>query len=79
MKDKREIIFTHTKNEIIKKYKISEAFLSKSEVKKLNNDNTDTIGIFLDGAHLRVAEKEFMLRGPEDLCNEINKFTKKKL
>ena len=77
MKDKREIIFTHTKNEIIKKYKISEAFLSKSEVKKLNNDNTDTIGIFLDGAYLRVAEKEFMLRGPEDLCNEINKFTKK--
>ena len=77
MKDKREIIFTHTKNEIIKKYKISEAFLSKSEVKKLNNDNTDTIGIFLDGAHLRIAEKEFLLRGPEDLCNEINKFTKK--
>ena len=37
---------------------------------------TDTIGIFLDGAYLRVAEKEFMLRGPEDLCNEINKFTK---
>ena len=77
MKDKREIIFTHTKNEIIKKYKISEAFLSKPEVKKLNNDKTDTIGIFLDGAYLRVAEKEFMLRGPEDLCNEINKFTKK--
>ena len=39
IKVKREIIFTHTKNEIIKKYKISEAFLNKSEVKKLNNDN----------------------------------------
>ena len=52
IKAKREIIFTHTKNEIIKKYKISEAFLNKSEVKKLNNDNTDTIGIFFDGAYL---------------------------
>ena len=72
-----EIIFTHIKNEIIKNYTIRETLLTKSEAVKLNTDSSDIIETFSDGAYLNIAEKELRLNGPEDLCNEINKFTKK--
>ena len=51
--------------------------LTKSEAVKLNTDSSDIIDTFSDGAYLNIAEKELRLNGPEDLCNEINKFTKK--
>ncbi len=73
----REIIFTHTKNEIVKKYKIDENFLSKPEIKKLNFSNSDIIDLFIDGAYLNIADKEYFLKGPEEMYSEINRFTKK--
>ena len=73
----KEVLFAHTKNEIVKNFKIGESFLSKPEVKKLNTNNSDIIEIFIDGAYLNVADKEFFLKGPEEFCFEINRFTKK--
>ena len=76
-KQSAEIIFTHTKNEIVKHYKINQNFLSKSETKKLNVSNSDIIDIFIDGAYLNISDKEYFLKGPEELYSEINRFTKK--
>ncbi len=72
-----EIIFTQTKNEIIKKYKINNIFLNRPELKKLNDNNSDLFDIFLDGAYLKISEKKYPLKGPQDLYNEITRFTKK--
>jgi DNA gyrase subunit B len=76
-KEIKEISFVHIKNEIEKIYKIDELFIHKTEVKKLASSSSDIIDIFIDGAYLHIAEKEYSLRGPVDLFNEINKFTRK--
>ncbi len=75
--DKKVIIFSHVKNEIIKKYKIDESLINKPETNKLINTSNDIIDIFIDGAYLKIVEKEYFLKGPGDLYLEINNFTKK--
>ncbi|MEC8099827.1 MAG: DNA gyrase subunit B, partial [Pseudomonadota bacterium] len=76
-KQTKEIVFTHSKNEIVKEYSINESFINKPEVKKLNLDNNDLIDIFVDGAYLKISEKDLFVKGPIEFYNEINKFTKK--
>jgi len=76
-KASNEVIFTHIKNEIVKNFEINESYLSKLEVKKLNMTNSDIIDIFIDGAYFNIADKEYFIKGPEELYNEINRFTKK--
>ena len=76
-KKTKEISFVHIKNEVEKTYKIDELFINKTDVKKLESSNTDIIDIFINGAYLCIAEKEFPLKGPVELFNEINKFTRK--
>jgi DNA gyrase subunit B len=73
----RQLIFVHSKNEIEKNYKIDESFLNKSEVRKLEASSSDIIDIFVEGAYLNIGEKEYFLKGPVDLFNEINRFTRK--
>ena len=73
----RELFFVHSKNEIEKTYKIDEYFINKNEVKKLEASNSDIIDIFIEGAYLSISDKEFFLKGPAELFNEINRFTRK--
>ena len=73
----KEILFTHTENEVAKKYVINESFLNKSEVKKLNLNNDDIVDIFIEGAFLTISDKEQFLKGPIELYDSINLFTKK--
>ncbi len=76
-KKTKVISFVHIKNEIEKTYKIDELFINKTEVKKLESSSSDIIEIFIDGAYFNIAEKEYPLKGPIELYNEINKFTRK--
>ena len=76
-KKNKEISFVHIKNEVEKTYKINELFINKTDVKKLESSSSDIIDIFIKGAYLSIAEKEFPLKGPVELFNEINKFTRK--
>ena len=52
-------IFVHIKNEVEKTYKINELFINKTDVKKLESSSSDIIDIFINGAYLCIAEKEF--------------------
>ena len=76
-KKNKEISFVHIKNEVEKTYKINELFINKTDVKKLESSSSDIIDIFINGAYLCISEKEFSLKGPVELFNEINKFTRK--
>ena len=58
-KKTKEISFVHIKNEIEKTYKIDELFINKTDVKKLESSSSDIIDIFINGAYLCIAEKEF--------------------
>ena len=51
--------------------------LIRTEVKKLEASSSDIIDIFIEGAYLNIAEKEYPLKGPAEFFNEINKFTRK--
>ncbi len=73
----KELFFVHSKNEIEKTYKIDEYFINKNEVKKLEASNSDIIDIFIEGAYLSISDKETFLKGPAELFNEINRFTRK--
>ncbi len=73
----KELFFVHSKNEIKKTYKIDENFINKNEVKKLEASNSDIIDIFIEGAYLSISDQEIFLKGPAELFNEINRFTRK--
>ena len=51
--------------------------MNKSEVKKLNLNNDDIVDIFIEGAFLSISDKEQFLKGPIELYDSINLFTKK--
>ena len=73
----KELLFVHSKNEIEKTYKIDEYFINKNEAKKLEASKSDIIDIFIEGAYLSISDKETFLKGPAELFNEINRFTRK--
>ena len=68
---KQRNFFCSYKNEITKNYKIDELFINKTEVKKLESDSSDIIDIFIDGAYLHIAEKEYSLKGPVDFLMKL--------
>ena len=52
-------------------------FINKTEVKKLDSSGSNIIDIFIEGGLFTYSRKRIFLRGPVELFNEINKFTRK--
>ena len=74
---KNVINFDLNRNEINKRYSVSEAIISSLEGKKINENSEEMNDIFKNGAKLNIANKEFFLKGPIDLYENIYESTKK--